>query len=78
MKFNITKRVEELLEEIKAIVIDNFELKQPQKFEIVYTKKKMFLVVPIPFNKPAFQLFVNDKFYKSYFLKEEGWVELKE
>jgi len=78
MKFNETERVKELLDEIKEIVIENFNLKNPNKFTIPYTKKKTLLVIPIPFNSPAFQLFVNNKFYKSYFMQNNKWSELTE
>ena len=76
-EFKWTESSNRLLTIIKKKVIKNFEDRNPQKFKINITKKKNFLVVPIPYNYPAFQLFINDKFYTSYFLKDKKWIILK-
>jgi hypothetical protein len=73
-----TKSSLAVLEEIKEIIINDFKNKNPQKINIKITKKKTLIAVPIPFNKPAFQLFIQDKFYKSYFLKDNKWEEVSD
>lgn len=44
-------------------------------YKIKFTKKKEFKAVPIIYSSPAFQLFLNDKFQKSYFFSEGKWKE---
>jgi hypothetical protein len=76
MILNITERVEYLIAEIKEIVLYDFNEKNPIRFSIIYTRKKTFAIVPVPSNKPSFQLYVNGRFYKSYFFKNNEWTEL--
>ena len=42
----------------------------------VRTKKKEFLAIPVPYTGPAFQLFINGRFHKTYFFKDKKWKEL--
>lgn len=75
MKFKWTYNSLKVLSEIKKKVIKNFENKTPENFKINLTKKKWFMIKIIPYDNPAFMLYVNDKFLKNYFYKNNEWIE---
>jgi hypothetical protein len=75
--FKWTESSLRLLKIIKTKIIENFNNKNPVKISMKTTKKKEFLAVPIPYKSPAFQLYINNKFYTSYFLKDDKWIEIR-
>jgi hypothetical protein len=75
MEFKWTNSSLRILKEIKEEIIKNFKNKNIERKEIKITKKKRFLAIPIPYNNPAFQLFIGNKFYKSYFFKNNSYWE---
>jgi hypothetical protein len=77
MNFKWTVQSKQIFEELKKEVILNFENKEPTKKIRKFTKKKEFLIIPIPYQSPAFQLFIDGKFYGSFFYKNNEWVFLK-
>jgi hypothetical protein len=76
MNYNWTNQSLKILEQIKKEIIINFKNKEPNKKNRYVTKKKVFVAVPLPYNNPAFQLYINDKFYRSYFFKNNEWIEI--
>jgi len=55
-------------------MLKQYEEGDVNRFKLKFTKKKEFMAVPVPyFNGPSFQLFINDKFYKTYFLHNNRW-----
>ena len=78
MKFRWTNSSMKVLDRVKNIVILNYEKKEPKKFTIKITKKKEFFVSPIPFNNPAFQLYIQNTFYASYFYIDGIWKKVSE
>jgi len=78
MTFKLTNNSNRVLEELKEIFIENFNHKIFEKIKIKITKKTHFLAIPIPSTNPAFTLYVNGKFFKSYFYKNEKWIEIED
>ncbi len=76
MKFVWTNSSLKVLNIIKNKIIMNYEDKNIIKLNIKITKKKNFLAIPIPNLSPAFMLYINNKFYKSYFFKNKEWIEI--
>ena len=76
MKFEWTNSSSKVLDIIKYRITKNYEDKNIEKINIKITKKKHFLAIPIPSTSPAFTLYINDKFYKSYFYKDNSWMEI--
>lgn len=76
MKFLWTTSSQNALKEIKIRIIKQYKIKDQNKIKIKFTKKKEFIAVPIPFfNFPAFSLYINEKFYKTFLLKNKEWEE---
>jgi len=76
MKFLFTTSSRKALKQIKERMIQQYHDKDINKFIIKFTKKKEFIAIPFAYSGPAFQLFLNNKFYKAYFFKEKKWSEL--
>ena len=76
MRFKFTNSSIKILDEIKKRVIENYQERNPRNFKIKYTKKKYFTVTVIPYLFPAFILYIDGKSYKSYFYKDEKWMEV--
>ena len=77
MKFLWTTASRNALKEVKERMIEQHEKKDVSKFKLKFTKKKEFLAIPSPwFTCPAFQLFLNQKFYGTYIFKNEKWSTL--
>ena len=81
-KIKFSPSMEKSLFEIKDSVMDHFNqglTKGSYKIKKKPTKNKTLLAVTMPLDKPAFQLFINDKFYKSYFyyFNENRWIEVE-
>jgi len=76
MKLILSPSARNALNKIKDQMIKQFEEKDINRFKIKFTKKKEFLAVPIPYTGPAFQLYINDKFLRTYFFKKGKWMTL--
>ncbi|MDD4110164.1 MAG: hypothetical protein PHS54_01270 [Clostridia bacterium] len=76
MNFILTNSSSRALKQIKEKMIEQFEKKDINKFRLKFTKKKEFLAIPVPYTGPAFQLFINGRFHKTYFFKDKKWKEL--
>jgi hypothetical protein len=66
------------IQSIQNEVLNNFEeitIGDTLKISKKPTKKKEFKAVVINLGKPSFQLFINDRFFGTYFydLKSEKW-----
>lgn len=77
MRFLWTTASKKALEEIKARMIIQHNEKNINRFRLKFTKKKEFLAIPVPFTDAAFQLFINGKFYKTYFYQNKKWKEIQ-
>jgi len=77
MNFKWTPSAIKLLDKIKKDRINDFENKTIKLYSFFQTKKRIFKVIPIPYQTPAFQLYIDGKFYGSYFLKNNEWEFLK-
>lgn len=78
MMFKLTTTSRKALKEIKEKMIAQFENKDINRLVVKFTKKKEFTAIPSPlFKCPAFQLFVNDKFYKTFVCRDGKWDGLK-
>lgn len=73
MRLTLTNSSNKALQEIKEAMIKQFEEKNVDRFRLKFTKKKEFVAIPIAFTSPAFQLFINGKFHKTYFLRRKKW-----
>jgi len=79
MRLFETNSFDRILDDIKKKAEENYKQKNPEKFSVKITKKKEVQVVPFPYTGPAFQLFINNKFYKSYLKNKNGsWIMLKD
>lgn len=76
MKFIWTTSSKQALEDIKKQIIENHNENKREKIRIKFTKKKWFVAVPIVvFGYPAFDLYINEKYYKNYLFKKNEWKE---
>ena len=75
MKFEFTNHSRRILNDIKARVISQYNQKNRERFKVKFTKKREFFVIPIPWSSPAFQLWIDNHFYKSYFYNKGVWSE---
>jgi hypothetical protein len=78
VKFKFTNSSEKVLDEIKNRIINNYADKNPKNFKIKYSKKKYFSVVVVPYFYPAFLLYADGKVIKSYFYKNNKWIEVED
>jgi hypothetical protein len=76
MNLTLTNSSRKSLKNIQDRMIEQFEKHNTNKYKLKFTKKKEFIAVPFSFNHPAFQLFVNGKFHKTYFLINKVWKEM--
>lgn len=77
MKFLWTTASKNALEEIKEQIIEKYKNKDLSKIKIKFTKKKEFVAVPISILLyPAFNLYINEKLYKTYAFKNKKWKEI--
>ena len=77
MEFNWTKSSTNALNEIKIIMIDQYNKKIDDKIKIKFTKKKEFLAIPMFWlMAPAFQLFINERLYCSYVFRDNKWSKI--
>lgn len=75
MTFEWTNHSKKILRDIKERVIKQHEQRDRSRFSIKFTKKRTFYVIPIPWSTPAFQLWIDNSFYKSYFYNKGSWTE---
>jgi len=73
MDFTLTNSSKNVLDKIKEVMIKQFENKDISRYKLKFTKKKEFIAVPFAFTSPAFRLFINRGFHRTYIFKDNKW-----
>ncbi len=73
MKILWTVASRNALKKVKEQMIKQYMENDVNRFRLKFTKKKEFLAIPFSYDKHGFQLFLNKKFYATYYLTDGEW-----